>query len=306
MKERLIREIQKSVEGAVLLREPLANHTTYRVGGPAEVLVRPRSAREAGRAYALARREGIPVTIIGAGSNVIAPDEGVAGLVLLMRGISPTLAFGRDGRAKADAGLLLHDLVSAAARRGLAGLEPLAGIPGTVGGAIVMNAGTRDSDVSEHLAAVRAMTPSGRTRVFTREELAFGYRRSLFLGADWLVLEAEFMLPSGDSGILLRTIEEFLAERKRKYPLDLPSAGSVFKRPLGDYAGRLIEAAGCKGMRVGDAMVSSEHANFIVNVGAARAGDILELISRVRKRVFEATGTYLELEQIPLPSRASG
>jgi len=293
-------EIRKNVRGTVLLGEPLSGHTTYRVGGCAEVLVQPRDSRDAAWVYCFARGEKIPLTIIGAGSNVIAPDEGVPGVLLQMKSIAPRISFNRDGRVRSDAGVLLNDLVIAAAKRGLAGLEPLAGIPGTVGGAIVMNAGTRDADTSRHLARAVVMTSPGTKRTFAKGELTFGYRRSIFLGSDWLVLGAEFTLSPGDSVRSMKMIEEFLKERERKYPLEIPSAGSVFKRPAGDYPGRLIEAAGCKGMRVGDAMVSDRHANFIVNVGTAKASDIMELIVRIRKRVFETAGVYLELEQIPL------
>ena len=300
MEEKLIRELQGGIRGRILRSEPLCNHTTYRVGGEAEILVQPQNGRDAGWAYAFARRQRLPLTVIGAGSNVIAPDEGIAGILLQMKSISPPVVFKRDGRVRADAGILINDFVRATAERGLTGLEPLAGIPGTLGGAIVMNAGTRDSDVSEHLASATVMTSSGRTRTFARAELSFGYRRSVFLGSDWLVLGAEFALSAGDPQRSARVMEEFLKDRERTYPLDLPSAGSVFRRPPGDYPGRLIEAAGCKGMRVGDAMVSDRHANFIVNVGFAKAADIIELISRVRKRVFETSGAYLDLEQIPL------
>ena len=292
--------IRKNVRGTVLLGEPLSGHTTYRIGGPAEVLVQPRDSRDAAWVYGFARSEEIPLTIIGAGSNVIAPDKGLPGILLQMKSLVPRIVFGRDARVRTDAGVLLNDLVIAAAQRGLVGLEPLAGIPGAVGGAIVMNAGTRDADTSLHLARATVMTSPGTRRTFAREELAFGYRRSIVLGSDWLVLGAEFRLSPGDPARTMSMVEELLKERRHKYPLEMPSAGSVFKRPPGDYPGRLIEAAGCKGMRVGDAMVSDRHANFIVNAGAATAMDVMELIARIRERVFEMAGVFLELEQIPI------
>ena len=300
MDKGIAEQIRKNIGGVVLLGEPLSSHTTYRVGGRAEVLVQPRNSRDAAWVYCFARNEKIPLTVIGAGSNVIAPDEGVPGILLQMKSISPLINFNRDGRVRSDAGVLLNDLIMAAARRGLAGLESLAGIPGTVGGAVVMNAGTKSIDISRYLVKVVVMTSAGTKRVFARGELKFGYRRSIFLDSDWLVLGAEFKLSPGDPVRSKKLIGEFLDDRGRTYPLDVPSAGSVFKRPPGDYPGRLIEAAGCKGMRVGGAMVSERHANFIVNVGAAKASDIMELISRVRKRVFETAGVYLDLEQIPL------
>jgi UDP-N-acetylmuramate dehydrogenase len=306
MDAKLVRRIREHTTGTVRLNEPLSRHTTYRVGGAAEALVCPADAEDAARMHAFMRRERIPFLVIGAGSNVIPPDAGVGGVVVKMESASARIIFVGEKRVRADAGVPLLDLVRAAASRGLTGLEPLAGIPGTVGGAIVMNAGTRDLETANRLGRVDVITSSGRRRVLAASECAFGYRRSVFLGTDWFVLGAEFKLDRGDAGRSAETIAAFLKDRETKYPLDLPSAGSVFKRPPGDYAGRLIEAAGCKGMRVGDAAVSEQHANFIVNRGAARASDILELISRVRKAVFEASGVYLELEQIPLRGTVSG
>jgi UDP-N-acetylmuramate dehydrogenase len=305
MDKKLIQKIRKSFSGKVLPGEPLARHTTYHVGGKADLLVIPRDADEAARLYSFVRGEGVPLTVIGAGSNVIAPDEGIRGVVVRTATGSARILYLGGGRIRADAGVPLLDLVRAASARGLSGLEPLAGIPGTVGGAVVMNAGTRDTETAEVLSRVEVLTSTGRRRVFARGECSFGYRRSIFLGTDWLVLRAEFKLGRGDAGTIAKMVDSFLKDRESKYPLDLPSAGSVFRRPSGDYAGRLIEEAGCKGMRVGDAEVSGIHANFIVNCGHAKARDILALVSAIRSRVFEKSGVYLELEQIPLPVGSS-
>jgi len=300
MDKKLIQEIRKNVAGIVLPGEPLARHTTYHVGGRAGVLVCPSDADDAARVYSFVKREGVGVIVIGAGSNVIAPDEGIDGVVLKTAASSARILFLGGGRVRSDAGVPLLDLVRATAARGLSGLEPLAGIPGTVGGAVMMNAGTRDTETSRCLSRIEVLTSSGRKRMLAADECCFGYRRSIFLGTDWLILAAEFKLRRGDPAASVEMIDAFLKEREGKYPVDLPSAGSVFRRPSGDYAGRLIEEAGCKGMRVGGAVVSAQHANFIVNAGTAKASDIMELISRVRKAVFERTGVYLELEQIPL------
>jgi len=260
----------------------------------------PRDADDAARVYSFVKSEGIALAVIGAGSNVIAPDEGIEGVVMKTAVSSARIIFLGGGRVRADAGVPLLDLVRAAAARGLSGLEPLAGIPGTVGGAVVMNAGTRDTEAAQFLSRVEVLTPAGRKRTFAAKECSLGYRRSAFLGSDWLILGAEFKLARGNASESTKIVNSFLKEREGKYPLDLPSAGSVFRRPRGDYAGRLIEEAGCKGLRVGDAVVSERHANFIVNAGAAKASDIVELISRVRKAIFDKTGVYLELEQIIL------
>lgn len=304
MDKKLVQKIRRNVSGAVLPGEPLALHTTYHVGGKAEVLVVPRDADDAGRVHSFLKREGVPLVVIGAGSNVIAPDEGIDGVVLRTAAASARIFFLGGGRVRADAGVPLLDLVRASAVHGLSGLEPLAGIPGTVGGAVVMNAGTRDTETAELLSRVEVLTSTGRRRMFAADECSFGYRRSIFLGTDWFILGAEFRLGRGNAAASIKMVDSFLKERERKYPLDLPSAGSVFRRPLGGYAGRLIDEAGCKGMRVGDAEVSGLHANFIVNRGAAKARDIMDLVSAIRARVFEKSGVYLELEQIPLfPAR---
>ncbi|HVO76398.1 MAG TPA: UDP-N-acetylmuramate dehydrogenase [Candidatus Bathyarchaeia archaeon] len=306
MDKELVQEIRENVAGEVLPGEPLKRHTTYRVGGRAELLVCPRDAEDAARVYSFVKRAGIPFVVIGAGSNVIAPDSGIAGVVLKTAAASARISFPGGGRVRADAGVPLLDLVRKTAARGLVGLEPLAGIPGTVGGAVVMNAGTREVETAQFLSRVEVLTSSGRKRVFSAAECCFGYRRSVFLGTDWFILGAEFRLGRGRAARSAELIEAFLEERERKYPLGLPSAGSVFRRPPGDYAGRLIQEAGCKGMRVGDAEVSELHANFIVNRGHAKASDIMELVSAVRSRVFEKSGVYLELEQIPLSPARSG
>jgi UDP-N-acetylmuramate dehydrogenase len=300
MDKKLIQEIRKNVAGIVLPGEPLARHTTYHVGGRAGVLVCPRDADDAALVYSFVNREGVPFIVIGAGSNVIAPDEGVDGVVIKTMSASARIFCLGGGRVRADAGVPLLDLVRLTAARGLSGLEPLAGIPGTVGGAVVMNAGTRDTETAQFLRRVDVLTVPGRRRTLATAECAFGYRRSVFPGTGWFILGAEFKLGRGDAAASAEMIDAFLKERESNYPLDLPSAGSVFRRPRGGYAGRLIEEAGCKGMRVGGAVVSAQHANFIVNAGTAKASDIMELISRVRKAVFERTGVYLELEQIPL------
>jgi len=300
MRSVLIDTIRSAVRGDVLLSEPLKNHTTYRVGGAAEVLVRPDSIAEALWIYRFARRKEIPLTIIGAGSNVIASDRGVDGIVIITKNSLKGIAFAGGDLVRAEAGVALHDLAQAAAGRGLRGLEPISCIPGTAGGAVIMNAGTRDGDTSRLLVRVGVCTSHGRARTFHARELGFGYRRSILLGADWMVLWAEFKLTPGDPRDSLRAIDELWKEREQKYPLDAPSAGSVFKRPPGEFPGRLIEGCGCKGMRIGGALVSERHANFIVNTGSATASDIMELIARVRKTVYDRTGVYLELEQVPL------
>ncbi len=305
MSSSVIDRIRSIVSGGILESEPLSGHTTYRVGGEAEYLVAAADSIEAERVYVEALAGGIPVTILGWGSNVIAPDGGIEGIVLKTSSKSARMEFPGDGRAVVDAGVSLLDLARAAAGKGLKGLEPVAGIPGTLGGAIIMNAGTDDGDTGSLISRVTVVTPEGVKRHFTREEAAFGYRSSIFQGVGWLVLEAELVMSSGDPQKLTAEILRIQEERKAKFPLDDPNAGSVFKRPPGDYAGRLIEEAGCKGLKKGGAIVSPRHANFIINAGEATASDILELAGELRRRVHEFSGIWLEMEQIPLPGKGS-
>ncbi len=305
MLKRFIDTVREHIDGEIHLAEPLRKHTSFKVGGDAEALISPRDSNSAVWLYRFARHQGIPLTVLGAGSNVIVSDTGIEGIVMKLKGPSAGIRFIGNGRVKAGAGVLLMDLAKASAVEGLSGLEPIAGIPGTVGGAVVMNAGTDECEISDLLRHVEVLTSSGRRRVFQRNELSFHYRHSIFRESDWLILTAEFKLHADDPAKILGDIDSYVREREERLPYDVPSAGCVFKRPPGDYAGRLIEESGCKGMRIGGAVVSDRHANFIVNVGGATAADIIELITRVRKSVFERTGVYLELEQIPLGATIS-
>ena len=297
-------KIRGLIRGEVLSGEPLDRHTAYRVGGGAEVLICARDSDDAARAYRFARRTGVPLTILGGGTNVIAPDGGIAGIVLKLRSPDARMRFLDGGGVWADAGVDVVDLARESARRGFGGLTSIAGVPGTVGGAVLMNAKVVEEETAALIRRVAVLTGSGKRRVFQRSELAFDYRTSIFQRADWLILGAEFVLEPCDPGEAEREVEAEWNRWRTSFPLDPPNAGSVFKRPPNDYAGRLIEEAGCKGLRIGGAEVSERHANFIYNTGGATAGDIISLIDEVRRRVLEKTGVYLELEQIPLsPNR---
>jgi len=300
-----INKLRQIVKGDILPAEPLSNHTTYRVGGEAEVLVRARDSDEAAAVYRYARAKEAPLTVLGAGSNVIAPDGGVAGIVLALKSPEARIEFPGGGRVMADAGVTVLDLARAAAERGLSGLEDISGVPGTVGGAVFMNAKVAGEDTASRLESVEVVTPSGRALALHKSELSFGYRRSMFQGNDWLVLRAEFRLSPGDPETIRRAVDAEWNKWRSSFPLEPPNAGSVFKRPSGDYAGRLIEEAGCKGLAVGGARVWERHANFIHNVGGATAADILALIAEVRERVYRKSGVWLELEQVILPARST-
>jgi UDP-N-acetylmuramate dehydrogenase len=303
MKDSELKIITDNINGSVLAGEPLSNHTTYKVGGKADCLVSPETSEGAAWVFEYAKRESIPLTILGAGSNVIAPDDGIRGIVLKLQNPSAKISFPGGKTVVVDAGVTLIDLARAAADKGLKGFEPIAGIPGTIGGAVWMNAGTKEGDTANLLEEVEVMTNRGHKKTFAPGELSFGYRTSAFQKTDWLILKAVFKLSEGSPDEIMEGIDRIFEERQEKFPLDEPNAGSVFKRPPGDYAGRLIEEAGCKGLTVGGASVSTRHANFIVNNGSATAADIVELISQMRRRVYEMSGIYLELENEILESR---
>ncbi len=299
----MLERLTISIFGRVIPDCPLREYTTYRVGGPAEALVVPRDSGDLERVCLFATGEGIPLTILGAGSNVIAPDEGVEGIVAVAPAREPSLVVSGGGAVAVESGMMLDDLIRGAADRGLGGLTALAGIPGTVGGALVMNAGTDKGNISDHLESVTVIGRSGRRETIPAGSLRFGYRSSDLAGMDTVILGASFRLPPGSREGIISEVENILVERNSRFPHDVPSAGSVFRRPEGDFAGRLIEESGCRGMRIGGAEVSDIHANFIVNTGDATSADIVDLIGLVRDKVRERSGITLELEQIVLPGR---
>ncbi|MBD3178283.1 MAG: UDP-N-acetylmuramate dehydrogenase [Candidatus Latescibacteria bacterium] len=293
----VIDEIRDNIKGQLLHLEPMKNHTTYKTGGAAKLLACPRDSKEAEWLYRFAHRHEIGTTVIGAGSNIIAPRRGIEGLVIKTRSSGARLEFKSGERLIAEAGVYLDSLIRRAAERGFGGLAALAGIPGTVGGAVFMNAGTRKGDISRVVNWVEALTADGEKLRLNAGEIEFGYRESIFRHRPWLILRGEFRLQRADMEKTLHEIDRIWEKRMRSYPMQLPTAGSVFKNPEGRHAGELIDRAGCGGMRVGGAMVSEMHANFIVNLGGANSDDIIELVRRVRKKVFQKFGVFLQLEQ---------
>jgi UDP-N-acetylmuramate dehydrogenase len=245
-------------------------------------------------ALRIAREYGVPVFILGGGSNLLVRDGGLRGMVLNLYGaLKEMRAEGEE--VTAGGGAKVTALVNFCARRGLAGLEPMAGVPGSVGGAVKGNAGAFGATISDHLAAVRVLEQTGEERVLSREALRFAYRQSSLTEGD-VVVSATFRLRQDDAAALQQKVVQILAERKAKQPVEWRSAGSVFKNPPGNFAGRLIEGAGLKGTRVGDAMISPKHGNFFLNLGRATAKDVLALIALAQERVREQSGVSLELE----------
>lgn len=291
------------LQGSVSAAVPLAGMTTYGIGGPAEVLVEPGSAGDAAALVGDVRRAGAPLCVIGAGSNVLVPDEGLSGVVLRIgEGMGGVAVHG--GVITAGAGTSDRDLALHAARAGITGFEFLEDIPGTVGGGLVQNAGAWGESISDHLVDVTVVDASGGIRTMDSGSLQFGYRDSTFKRqGDLLVVEVRFAPPGRDDPEkILGRMDELRARRHGRYPLDRPSCGSVFKRPSGDFAGRLIEEAGLGGLRCGAAVVSTKHHNFIVNEGGATARDVRTLVMMVREKVHEKFGVRLERELVYLGS----
>jgi UDP-N-acetylmuramate dehydrogenase len=275
---------------------PMHRHTSFKIGGPADLLTCPETRQQLLYCYRTGRKYGLPVFLMGNGSNLLVGDEGIRGMVIKTAG-----GFGgfyvEDGMVRAQAGILLSRLTSMALKKGFTDLEFASGIPGSLGGAVVMNAGAYGGQMSDVVVRVTAYDKEqDLVRVFEKEELDYGYRHSVFRDTDMIVLDATLALSRGDVAAAKRTVAELNARRREKQPLKYPSAGSIFKRPEGHFAGTLIEEAGCKGMRVGDAVVSEKHAGFIVNTGSATAGDVLRLIEQVRQKVHEKSGLWLEPE----------
>ena len=294
MDERGLCAAARTLGVPLLENEPLALYTTFRIGGPARFFARP-GTMAALRALRLAARAcGVPCAVVGNGSNLLVPDEGFPGLVLRTAD-GPAV---REGNAlRAPAGALLSRVALTALEEGLTGLEFAHGIPGTVGGAVVMNAGAYGGEIAQVLQSSAASDGEGNVLSLTREQHRFGYRRSVYKDQPgWLCEEAVFVLTPGDRPAIRGRMDDLAARRREKQPLDRPSAGSVYKRPEGMFAGKLIEDCGLKGCAVGGAQVSEKHAGFIVNRGGATCADVLALMDRIEETVFARFGVRLERE----------
>lgn len=278
--------------------EPLARYTSFKIGGPAGLLFRAESADELERAVLLAQEEGIPWVVLGGGTNVLVADEGFPGLVVINKcGSIEREEKGDEVTLRVGSGVKLAYLACLTAREGWEGLEWAEGIPGTVGGAIVGNAGAFGGCMADVLKGVEILGDNGRKACLRPEELDFGYRDSAFKDRlrGCVILRAELKLARGEPGELRRRMLHYRRQRRARQPME-PSAGSVFKNPPGHYAGRLIEAVGLKGFRIGDACFSPVHANFIVNLGRAKASDVLSLMELAVEKVLREFGVKLEPE----------
>ena len=295
MNKNVLEQIREIV-GAdyVLEAEPMSRHTSMEVGGPASCYIRPASGEEAAAVLSVLKNESIPYYVIGNGSNLIVRDEGFQGAVIEMLRLSEITA---DGTAvTAGCGAMLKDIARFAADRALSGFEFASGIPGSLGGAVTMNAGAYDGEMKDIITSVTLLDANGTIVIKSCEEMRFSYRHSICSEEKYIVLSATFRLEAGNKAEIEAKMDDLSLRRKEKQPLEYPSCGSTFKRPEGYFAGKLITDAGLKGFRLGGAQVSEKHAGFVINRDHASAADVLALIEHVQKTVKEKFGVELKCE----------
>lgn len=280
-------------------QESMSDHTTFRIGGPADFYVEPQGEKELIEVIRYCREQKEPYFILGNGSNILVEDEGYRGVIVSMRGFSQFgFQMGEDGKqtVNAGSGILLSSLASQVAARGLTGFEFASGIPGTLGGAVAMNAGAYGGEIRDGILSARVLFQDGTVGNLSREELKLSYRHSVILEKGLIVLSARFSFEPGDEGKIQEKIKELNQQRRQKQPLEYGSAGSTFKRPEGYFAGKLIQDAGLQGYRVGDVMVSEKHCGFVVNVGHGTCEQATAVIEHVQETVKKQFGVELELE----------
>lgn len=295
-----IKSLAASLNCKIMVYEPLSNHTSFKVGGRCDMLIYPNSAESLKELYTKCKAISLNSFILGNGSNVLFNDRGFRGVVFVIsHEIGGILV--DENTVTAEAGASLAKLCITALDNGLTGLEFAYGIPGTVGGAVYMNAGAYGGEIKDIIKTVTAVDTNGKLITFTSDELDMGYRKSVFTDKDYVILSATFELTQGDKTEIKAKMDDLMSRRKDKQPLEYPSAGSTFKRPEGTFAGLVIEQSGLKGYTVGGAQVSEKHANFVINKGGAKASDIITLIDDVKKTVKEKTGYDLECEVKLIP-----
>ena len=283
----------------LLLEEPMAKHTSFRIGGPADVLAQPGNEAELAELLKRAAHHAVPVTLVGNGSNLLVRDKGIRGLVIKLSNLFSSITV--EGNVLTfGSGISLAMASKKAASLSLSGLEFAVGIPGTIGGAVYMNAGAYDGEMAKVVTSVQVMDRQGQSSQLKADELDFSYRHTALQNSGLIVTSVTVSLQPGEAESIKAKMDDFSQRRIAKQPLELPSAGSMFKRPVGYFAGTLIEQTGLKGYTVGGAQVSTKHAGFVVNVGGATAKDVLQLIRDVQDRVLAAQGVQLETEVLVL------
>lgn len=293
--EKIKNLISEKILGTVSLDFPLKEHTSFKIGGAAELYVCPNNLMELINVLAILKENDIPFFLLGAGSNLLISDKGVSGAVIKL-GDGFDYAHAKDDYILAGASVSLAKLSAEAKNAELAGLEFASGIPGSLGGAIYMNAGAYGGEMKDVIAEVSFIDSDGVVKTITGAECGFGYRKSIFSEGTKIIISAKFTLKKGNKDEIVATMRDLNNRRKEKQPLEYPSAGSTFKRPEGYFAGALVEEAGLKGFSVGGAQVSEKHAGFVINTGNATSKDVCDLISHVQKTVKEKSGVDLEPE----------
>lgn len=287
---------RKFPEIVFTLNEPMSKHTSFRIGGPAEVMAFPKNREELANILKLSKELDVKTAILGAGTNVLASDEGTEGLVICLKDCMDGLELLDQTHLRVAAGVTMTRAAVYAANAGLSGLEFAHGIPGTVGGGVYMNAGAYGGEIKDVCTRVEVMYPDGAIQVYSGQEMEFSYRHSRLEDDGGIVLSADFALLPKPEAEIREQMQELMRRRKASQPLDKPSAGSAFKRPKEGYAAALIEQSGLKGYRYGDAAVSDKHAGFVVNLGNATAQQVKTLFEQVQNIVYERTGIRLEPE----------
>ncbi len=277
-------------------QEPLSKHTSFRIGGPAEIMAFPKNAEELSALLKLSQKLDIKTAILGAGTNILAPDEGTAGLIICLKDCMNGMEQLPGFRIQVMAGVTMARAAVFAANHGLSGMEFAHGIPGTVGGGVYMNAGAYGGEIGKICESVTVMDAGGQMRQMGCEDLKFRYRHSALEETGDIVVSVILALTEDSQDAIKGRMKELLSKRSASQPLDLPSAGSAFKRPTGGYAAALIDQSGLKGFRVGNAAISSKHAGFAVNLGGATAQDVRSLLRQVSDRVYADSGIRLEPE----------
>lgn len=293
--ENFVKELRDRQVGKILLNEPLANHTTWKIGGPADVFIIPKNIESMTIIMDVINKYEIPWRVIGRGSNLLVADEGIRGVVIkLDEGLDHLHVNGEE--VLVGAGFSLIKLATIISKQGLSGLEFAGGIPGSVGGAVFMNAGAHGSDISQILVKAHILFPDGTMKWIDCSEMGFSYRTSRLQKEKGICLEAVFRLKRGDKEKIVANMQKNKDYRRKSQPWNYPCAGSVFRNPLPHYAGQLVERAGLKGYQIGGAQISTMHGNFIVNVNHATAKDVLDLIEYVKKTIYEKYQIQMETE----------
>lgn len=290
--ERLFKEFYKSEN--VILDAEMKNYVHFKVGGPADILLIPENKEQVIKSVEICKENNIPYYVVGNGSNLLVRDGGVKGVVIKLNEVNNIKVYGET--IEAESGAMLKDVSSAAVENSLTGFEFACGIPGTVGGAVFMNAGAYDGEISHVIESAEVIDNNGEIKILTKEELELGYRSSIVMKKHYVVLSARFNLKHGEVRKIREMVQDLTCKRESKQPLEYPSAGSTFKRPTGYYAGKLIQDAGLKGYSIGGAAVSEKHSGFVINKNNATAKDILDLIAHIQNEVKKQFGVDLHPE----------